>query len=100
MFQICENPLKRYRRRESPQNFLNWKRRSLEPQRLVAENKRNSWREMAGKVSCNTLMKEVCNVVRRIRRWSPAKINNLEEEGIKYTTTPERYNKKLISSKI
>ena len=60
---------------------------------MVAEHKRKSWREMAGKVSCNTSMKEEWDIVRRIRGRPPAKINILEEEGIRYTTTPEICNK-------
>ena len=84
-----EKAFKVYRRRKSPQNFLNWKRSRADHRKLVAEHKREAWREMAGKVSGNTPMKEVWNMVRRIRGRPPAKINILEEGGTRYTTTPE-----------
>ena len=92
-FEKREKAFKQYRRRKSPQNFRNWKRSRAEHRRLVAEHKRKTWREMTEKVSCNTSMKEVWDIVRRIRERPPAKINILEEEGIRYTTTPDICNK-------
>ena len=67
---------------------------------MVAEHKRKTWREMAVKVSCNMSMKEIWDIVRRIRGRPPAKIDIFEEESIRYTTTLEICNKRATQSRI
>ena len=78
-----------WRRRKSPQNRIQWKKMQALHRRAVKKHKKDSWEEMAAQVNKNTPMRQVWEIVRKVKGKEPRKIPILEENGQEYTNVQD-----------